>query len=320
MSQPVIEAHHLTKTFGTVTALDDVCLSVDQGTVLGMLGHNGAGKTTLVNILSTLLPPSSGTARVAGYDVTRHRAKVCARIGLTGQFASVDEQLSGVDNLVLIGRLLGARKAEARQRAAELLDVFDLTGAATRLAGTYSGGMRRRLDLAASLVGDPDVIFLDEPTTGLDPTSRLGMWEIVEALVERGTTVLLTTQYLNEADRLADSIAVLSQGRVVAAGTPGELKAEVGQRSVTTTLSDPADADTALRALTSVGLPSDYDAERHQITTSVTASRELGAVVRALDEARVEVAALGLGEPTLDDVYLAHHQSTERAQPVGVPS
>jgi ABC-2 type transport system ATP-binding protein len=309
MERPIIEATHVSKRFGKVTALDDVSLEVPQGSVLGLLGHNGAGKTTLVNILSTLLPPSSGTAKVAGFDVVRQSHQVCARIGLTGQFAAVDEQLSGLDNLVLIARLLGASKAEARQRAGELLEVFDLTDAATRPARTYSGGMRRRLDLSASLVGHPDVIFLDEPTTGLDPASRLAMWQIVETLVEDGTTVLLTTQYLDEADRLADSITVLSGGKVVASGTADELKAQVGQRTVTATLADPADAGGALRALSAAGLTPTYGDDQHVLTVPVAASRDLVHVVRALDEAHIGVAELGFGEPTLDDVYLtlAHH-------------
>jgi ABC-2 type transport system ATP-binding protein len=315
MGIPIIEATHVSKRFGKVTALDDVSLQVPQGTVLGLLGHNGAGKTTLVNILSTLLPPSEGTAKVAGFDVVRQSRQVCARIGLTGQFAAVDEQLSGLDNLVLIARLLGAGKREAKQRAEELLTLFDLTDAAKRPARTYSGGMRRRLDLSASLVGHPEVIFLDEPTTGLDPASRLGMWQIVETLVQDGTTVLLTTQYLDEADRLADSITVLSGGRVVASGTAAELKAQVGQRTVTATLADPSEGPAALRALTSAGLDPSYDESRHVLSAPVTASRELAVVVRALDDAGIEVSELGLGEPTLDDVYLtlAHHSPAPAA-------
>jgi ABC-2 type transport system ATP-binding protein len=309
--QPVIEAVEVSKTFGAVKALDEVSVQAPKGTVLGLLGHNGAGKTTLVNVLTTLLPPSGGTARVAGFDVVHQGEQVRSRIGLTGQFASVDEQLSGFDNLVLIARLLGASRREAAARANELLELFDLTDAARRAARTYSGGMRRRLDLAASLVGRPEVIFLDEPTTGLDPASRLGMWEIVEELVGDGTTVLLTTQYLEEADRLADSITVLSAGRVVASGTAAELKAQVGQRTVTVTLSRPDDADRAVAALRQAGLHPVHDAERHAVTTPVTASTDLAVVVRALDDASVDVAGLGLAEPTLDDVYLAlAHQPT----------
>jgi ABC-2 type transport system ATP-binding protein len=229
---------------------------------------------------------------------------VRSRIGLTGQFASVDEQLSGTDNLVLIARLLGASRREARARADELLQLFDLTDAAKRPARTYSGGMRRRLDLAASLVGRPDVIFLDEPTTGLDPASRIGMWEIVEELVGDGTTVLLTTQYLEEADRLADSITVLSAGKVVAAGTAAELKAQVGKRAVHVTLAAPRDAPAAIVSLEKHGLAPVLDEARAELRTPVAASADLAVVVRALDEARVEVAELALTEPSLDDVYL----------------
>jgi ABC-2 type transport system ATP-binding protein len=218
-------------------------------------------------------------------------------------------------NLVLIARLLGAGRREARQRADELLTLFELTDAAKRPARTYSGGMRRRLDLAASLVGRPEVIFLDEPTTGLDPAARLGMWRIVETLVADGTTVLLTTQYLDEADQLADSITVLSGGRIVASGTAEELKAQVGQRKVTATLTDPANAPAALRALTAAGLAPAYDEDRQLLSAPVAASRDLAIVVRALDDADIDVAELGLREPTLDDVYLtvAHHSPAPAA-------
>lgn len=305
MSRPVIEAAHITKRFDGVTALDDVSIAAPQGTVLGLLGHNGAGKTTLINILSTLLPPTSGSARVAGFDVVSQSHDVCARIGLTGQFASVDEQLTGRENLVLIARLLGAGKRDAQRRADELLETFELTEAALRPAKTYSGGMRRRLDLAAGLVGHPDVVFLDEPTTGLDPVSRMSMWRIVESLVDDGTTVLLTTQYLDEADRLADTITVLSGGSVVASGSAAELKEQVGRRTVTTSIAAPAANEDALRALAAAGFDPTYDEQRDAITTPVTASRDLAAVVRALDDAGIEVADLSLGEPTLDDVYLS---------------
>ena len=304
MTDLMIEARDVTKAFGDVKALDGVSIAVPRGTVLGLLGHNGAGKTTLVNVLTTLLPPDSGTARVGGFDVVGQAHDVRSRIGLTGQFAAVDEQLSGTDNLVLIARLLGASPREARQRAGELLELFDLADAAKRPSRTYSGGMRRRLDLAAGLVGRPDVIFLDEPTTGLDPSSRLSMWEIVEKLVSDGTTVLLTTQYLDEADRLADSITVLSEGRVVASGTSSELKAQVGQRSVTVTLAAAADLPKAMESLVRAGLHPVLDAEHSTLTAPVTASRELAVVVRALDEVGLEASELALGEPTLDDVYL----------------
>jgi ABC-2 type transport system ATP-binding protein len=305
MTEVMIEARSVSKAFGAVKALDDVSISVQRGTVLGLLGHNGAGKTTLVNVLTTLLKPTSGSASVAGLDVVSQGDRVRGRIGLTGQFASVDENMSGIDNLVLIARLLGATKKQATARAGELLETFDLTDAKDRSAKTYSGGMRRRLDLAASLVGRPDVIFLDEPTTGLDPMSRIGLWEIVEGLVGDGTTVLLTTQYLEEADRLADTITVLSKGKVVAAGTATELKAGVGKRTVSVVLAEPEDAATALNALSKAGLHPVHDKVRHSVTTPVEKSTDLATVVRALDDAGVEVGELALTEPTLDDVYLA---------------
>ncbi|GAA3887400.1 daunorubicin resistance protein DrrA family ABC transporter ATP-binding protein [Saccharothrix violaceirubra] len=302
MTDLMIEAHGVVKAFGAHKALDGVDLAVPRGTVTGLLGHNGAGKTTLVNVLTTMLPPDGGRARVAGFDVVTQGHDVRGRIGLTGQFASVDESMSGRDNLVLIARLLGAGVREARGRAAELLELFDLSDAAKRAARTYSGGMRRRLDLAASLVGSPEVIFLDEPTTGLDPAGRLGLWEIVEGLVKEGSTVLLTTQYLEEADRLADSITVLSQGRVVASGTSAELKDRVGRRTVTVTLADHADVPAACGALEHAGL--EPVAADNTLTAPVTSSRALAVVVRALDEVGLEASELALGEPTLDDVYL----------------
>ncbi|MEV6605560.1 ATP-binding cassette domain-containing protein [Kutzneria sp. NPDC051319] len=305
MTEVMIEARNVSKAFGAVKALEDVSISVPRGTVLGLLGHNGAGKTTLVNVLTTLLKPTSGSASVAGLDVVSQGDQVRGRIGLTGQFASVDENMSGLDNLVLIARLLGATKKQATARASDLLETFDLMEAKDRTAKTYSGGMRRRLDLAASLVGRPDVIFLDEPTTGLDPLSRIGLWEIVEGLVGDGTTVLLTTQYLEEADRLADSITVLSKGKVVAAGTAAELKAGVGKRTVSVVLAEPQDAATALNALSQAGLHPVHDKARHSVSTPVEKSTDLATVVRALDEVGVEVGELALTEPTLDDVYLA---------------
>ncbi|SDP55550.1 ATP-binding cassette domain-containing protein [Lentzea jiangxiensis] len=302
MTELMIEAHEVGKQFGDVNALDGVSVTAKKGSVLGLLGHNGAGKTTLVNVLTTMLPPSAGSAKVAGFDVVKQSHEVRSRIGLTGQFAAVDEQLSGHDNLVLIARLLGASRRQAHQRADDLLEQFDLTDAAKRNAKTYSGGMRRRLDLAASLVGNPEVLFLDEPTTGLDPASRLAMWEIVEKLVADGTTVLLTTQYLDEADRLADSITVLSHGKVVASGTSAELKAQVGQRTVTVTLDSASDVDIAVKAISSVGLTP--ASEGLTLTTPVSASRDLATVVRALDDNGLEAHEIGLKEPTLDDVYL----------------
>ncbi|AQS72410.1 daunorubicin/doxorubicin resistance ABC transporter ATP-binding protein DrrA [Streptomyces pactum] len=301
----VIEADAVGKSFGSVPALESVSVSARRGTVLALLGHNGAGKTTLVNILTTALPPSSGRARVAGFDVARDPAEIRRRIGLTGQFASVDGQLSGRDNIVLIARLLGAGRRAARSRADELLDLFQLTGVADRRASGYSGGLRRRLDLAVSLVGSPEVLFLDEPTTGLDPSSRLNLWEIVEGLVEQGTTVLLTTQYLEEADRLADTIAVLSAGRVVAAGTAEELKATVGHRTVTLTLGTDEAPPLAGAALRAAGFaPVNGEEGTRSLAVPIDATREIADIVRALDQVGVEATELTFGEPTLDDVYL----------------
>ena len=302
MTELMIDAVHVSKTFGAVTALDGVSVSVPRGSVHGLLGHNGAGKTTLVDVLTTLRPPTGGNATVAGFDVVRAAAEVRRRIGVTGQFASVDEDLTGTQNLVLVGRLLGASRGQAARRAGELLELFGLADAAGRPAKDYSGGMRRRLDLASSLMGYPDVVFLDEPTTGLDPESRLGMWDVVRALVAAGTTVLLTTQYLEEADQLADAITVLSHGRVIAAGTAAELKTRVGRRTVSATLALATDIGPALDTLRRAGL--DPLQAGRTLTAPVDSSRALAVVVRALDEAGIEADELGLHEPTLDDVYL----------------
>ncbi|GHH94957.1 daunorubicin ABC transporter ATPase [Streptomyces capillispiralis] len=305
MANPMIEAIDVTKSFGDVTALNGVNVSVPEGSIHGLLGHNGAGKTTLVHILSTLLEPTTGTARICGLDVTAKAQDVRRRIGLTGQFASVDEQLSGRENLTLIARLLGASRRQALARADELLELFELTDAAKRPASTYSGGMRRRLDISASLVGSPQVIFLDEPTTGLDPTSRIAVWEVIERLAKDGVSVLLTTQYLEEADRLCERITLLSKGSIVAEGTPAELKAAVGQRMVTVTLTAESEVPGAVRALEAAG----FRAAAAQDSPSalgvpVAASADLAVVVRTLNETHTEIAELGFSEPTLDDVYL----------------
>ena len=236
-----IETSDLVKTFGDTRAVDGVDLAVPTGMVYGLLGPNGAGKTTVIRVLATLLRPDAGTARVFGCDVVREADAVRSRVSLTGQFASVDEDLTGLENLVLIARLLGYSRKHARERASELLDAFGLTEAAGRQVKKYSGGMRRRLDIAASIVVTPDLMFLDEPTAGLDPRSRNQVWDIIRALVAGGTTVLLTTQYLDEADQLADRIAVIDQGKVIAEGTPGELKASVGSGAVHVRLLDPED-------------------------------------------------------------------------------
>ncbi|MFF8732604.1 ATP-binding cassette domain-containing protein [Streptomyces sp. NPDC015171] len=302
--ETMIEAHGVSRAFGSVRALDSVDVSARRGTVLALLGHNGAGKTTLVGVLTGALPATSGRAVVAGFDVAAQPREVRRRIGLTGQFASVDGQLTGVENLVLIARLLGASRKAARARAGELLEIFALRDVADRRARTYSGGLRRRLDLAASLVGRPEVLFLDEPTTGLDPSSRLTLWEIVEGLVADGTTVLLTTQYLEEADRLADSVTVLSSGSVIASGTPAELKARVGRRTVTVTLEAAEDTGAAVDALRGAALEVTAARGAGTVVVPIEASKDVATVIRALDQAGVEAAELSFGEPTLDDVYL----------------
>ncbi|HEU4898184.1 MAG TPA: ATP-binding cassette domain-containing protein, partial [Actinomycetota bacterium] len=281
-------------------------LEVERGAVLGLLGPNGAGKTTAVRILATLLRADAGRARVAGFDVAAQPDEVRRRIGLTGQYAAVDENLSGTENLYLIGRLLDLPRPEARRRAAELLNRFDLTEAGGRATKTYSGGMRRRLDLAASLVGRPPVLFLDEPTTGLDPRSRNGLWAVIRKLVAEGTTLLLTTQYLEEADQLASRIAVIDHGRVIASGTADELKARVGGQVLEVRPADPADlgrAGAALAELTGAGCPVDADARVAAVP--LTDPAWLAVAVRRLDEAGIAVADLALRRPSLDEVFLS---------------
>ncbi|MEO8688225.1 MAG: ATP-binding cassette domain-containing protein [Solirubrobacteraceae bacterium] len=303
--EPAISVSGLVKTFGKVRALDGIDLAVPRGTVLGVLGPNGAGKTTTVRILATLLKPDAGSARVAGLDVVRDAGALRARIGLAGQYAAVDEHLTGQENLVMVGRLYGMSRKTAAARARELLERFQLSDAAERVAKTYSGGMRRRLDLAAALVAEPPVLFLDEPTTGLDPRSRVGLWETIEGLVADGTTVLLTTQYLDEAERLADRIAVIDRGRVIADGTADELKDRVGGEGLEVHLSDRADATRAAEALAPMsGEPPQIEGE----TVRVPVDQRNGAImeaVRRLDDAGVGVEDLGVRRPTLDDVFLS---------------
>ncbi|HVF20839.1 MAG TPA: ATP-binding cassette domain-containing protein [Mycobacteriales bacterium] len=299
-----ISAEGLVKSFGAVKALDGVDLAVPRGTVLGLLGPNGAGKTTAVRILTTILRPDGGHAEVLGIDVTARPQDVRHRIGLAGQYAAVDENLTGRENLRLVGRLTHLPKAEVKRRADELLERFGLGDAADRTAKTYSGGMRRRLDLAAALVHRPEVLFLDEPTTGLDPRSRVDLWHVIEELVAEGSTLLLTTQYLEEADRLAHRIAVVEHGRVVAEGTAAELKARLGNTIVHVELADATRLDEAKSVLAEVG-PTDVGDDRRSIEVKVGDSgAALLDVVRRLDAAGVEPAAVSVREPTLDDVFL----------------
>jgi ABC-2 type transport system ATP-binding protein len=301
---PAIEAEGLVKRFGSTMALDGLDLCVPQGGILGMLGPNGAGKTTAVRVLATLLRPDSGHARVLGADVVTQAAEVRRRIGLTGQYAALDNSLTGRANLVMIGRLSRLGRAEAGRRADELLDRFDLTGAAGRAVKTYSGGMRRRLDLAASLIGRPEVLFLDEPTTGLDPRSRAVMWDIIRDLATGGTTLLLTTQYLDEADRLASQIAVVDGGRLIAEGSPDELKDKAGQDRVSVTLAPGTDTAAAVAAVAAHAAGPVAVGDR--LTAQVPAYDGITTdLVRSLDLAGIRVTSIAVDRPSLDDVFLA---------------
>jgi ABC-2 type transport system ATP-binding protein len=300
-----IEARGIEKSFGSVRALDGVDLLAPAGSVLGLLGPNGAGKTTMVRILATLLVPDAGTARVAGLDAVRDAGALRARIGLAGQYAAVDENLTGFENLEMVGRLYHLGRAVARERAHELLEQFELVDAANRPAKTYSGGMRRRLDLGAALVARPPVLFLDEPTTGLDPRSRLGLWQTIEDRVAAGTTVLLTTQYLDEADRLADAIAVIDHGRVIAEGTSDELKDRVGGERLEVRLepgADPRAASEALRPMAAGEPVADDRVLRVPIRARAGAIVE---AVRRLDDAGAGVEDVAVRRPTLDDVFIS---------------
>jgi oleandomycin transport system ATP-binding protein len=299
-----IWAEGLVKRFGDTTALAGVDLAVRTGSVLGLLGPNGAGKTTAVRVLATLLRPDAGHATVGGYDVVRQAHQVRQLIGLTGQFASVDEALTGAENLLLIGRLLGIPRVQAKVRARELLTQFHLEDAADRAAKTYSGGMRRRLDVAASLVGRPRVLYLDEPTTGLDPRSRIELWDLVRDLVAEGASVLLTTQYLDEADQLADEIAVVDHGRVIATGAPDELKAKTGAQTLAVRPADPADLPTVVSVVSELAR-SEPDVHNNLVTVAVTDAAVMPAVVRRLDDAGVALTELELRRSSLNEVFLA---------------
>jgi ABC-2 type transport system ATP-binding protein len=307
----VITAEGLVKVYksraGEVRALDGLDLTVEEGSVLGLLGPNGAGKTTTVRILTTLLRPDAGRATVAGFDVVRQAQQIRSVIGLSGQYAAVDENLTGRENLVMFGRLYQLPAAEARRRADELLEQFALTDAANRTVKTYSGGMRRRLDLAGALTGRPRLLFLDEPTTGLDPRSRLSMWEVIRDRVREGTTLLLTTQYLEEADELAHSIAVVDAGRIIARGTADELKSQVGGERIEVVVHDRGDIARAAQVLTRDG-GADCTIEEHTRRLTVPATggaQRLVEVVRDLDQAEIPIDDIGLRRPTLDDVFLA---------------
>jgi ABC-2 type transport system ATP-binding protein len=312
-----ITVRGMVKSFGNVRALGGVDVDVPTGTVLGLLGPNGAGKTTLVRILTTLLEPDGGTAHVAGLDVVRDAAVLRQRIGLAGQYAAVDEDLTGLENLVMVGRLYGFPRAQAKRRGHELLERFDLAEAGGRPTNTYSGGMHRRLDLAAALVAKPQVLFLDEPTTGLDPRSRIDLWATIEDLVAEGTTVLLTTQYLDEADRLADSITVIDHGRVIAQGTSDQLKDRVGGERLEVSLDDAADAPRAVQALAEMS-EEPPSAQDSMVSVSVPSHRGMIVeAVRRLGDAGVGVDDISVRRPTLDDVFLAltGHAAEEDGEP-----
>ena len=319
MTAPTIEAEGLVKSFGKVRALDGVDMVAGEGSIFGLLGPNGAGKTTSIRILSTLIKPDAGRAAVGGYDVERQPAEVRRLIGLTGQYAAVDELLSGKENLSMIGRLLGFPARESRARATELLEAFDLTDAATKIVKTYSGGMRRRLDLAASLVGRPRFLFLDEPTTGLDPKSRLELWGMIRALVAEGTTVLLTTQYLEEADRLADELVVIDHGKVIAAGTPGELKTRIGGQVLHAQPTEPSDLELTEKILAEFADGEDPFRDDLMITMRVKDRSVLGQVIRRLDDEGIVVDDLSLRRPSLDEVFLTltGHLAEERTDEEG---
>ena len=301
-----ITARDLRKTYGQVTAVAGLDLTVPEGTVMGLLGPNGAGKTTMIRMLTTLVPPDSGEITVRSIDVLAQSNRVREIIGVSGQYAAVDEHLTGLENLEMVGRLYHMSKREARRRARELLERFDLSDAANRPSKTYSGGMRRRLDLAGALVARPPILFLDEPTTGLDPRSRLGMWDVIKELVADSTTVLLTTQYLEEADELADDVIVIDRGLAIAHGPPEDLKRQLGGEHLEITLHDRSDIAAVESAVREMGA-ADYtvDADAHRISIPVPDGTEaLFQAVRRLDAARIKPADIAIHRPTLDDVFL----------------
>ena len=313
-----IETLGLIKRFGANTAVDGVDLSIPSGGVYGVLGPNGAGKTTTIRMLATLLPIDGGSARVLGHDVASEPEAVRRKVALTGQFASLDEDLTGTDNLVLLGRLLGYSRPAARSRAEQLLTAFDIADAGPRQVKTYSGGMRRRIDIAASIIVTPELIFLDEPTTGLDPRSRNHVWEIIRALVAGGTTVLLTTQYLDEADQLAGRVAVIDRGKVIAEGTTGELKASVGSNSLHLRVLDVAQRSTAALILRDLlGDTVTEDSDPSTVTARLESPTQAAPVLPALETAGIPIASFTLGQPSLDEVFLALTGHEAGVEPAG---
>ncbi|MCW3064287.1 MAG: hypothetical protein JWN32_1459 [Solirubrobacterales bacterium] len=320
-TRPMIKAEGVEKAFGSTRALAGVDLTVDSGTVLALLGRNGAGKTTFVRILATLLAPDAGRIQVAGVDVVHDAKTVRSLIGLAGQFAAVDETLSGRENLVLVGRLYGLPRREARARASEVLERLGLGDAGDRLVRTYSGGMRRRLDLGASLVGRPLVLIMDEPSTGLDPRSRIELWSLIDDFIKAGTTLLLTTQYLEEADRLADRVAVIERGRLIAAGTPDDLKQRIGGDVLEVRATSASDVERLVNLLTGLGAGLPVADMRAQCVTLPTSERvqTLLAAARRIEESGIPVADLGVRRPSLDDVFLtltgAGGAATKRPEP-----
>jgi ABC-2 type transport system ATP-binding protein len=314
---PAVEAIDLVKQFGANRAVDGVSFVVPEGSVLGLLGPNGAGKTTTVRMLTTLSVPTSGTGRVAGYDVIKDPAAVRRSMGLTGQSATIDELLTGRENIRLIGRLYGLPTSYLRKKSDELLERFLLTDAADRVAKTYSGGMRRRLDLAVSLVASPPVLFLDEPTTGLDPRSRADLWEVLRGLVRDGTTLLLTTQYLEEADHLADEIVVIDKGKVIAAGTPTQLKDEAGRASVVVTVSSAADLPRATELLRQHSPEVHVEEVSRRLTAPASGLADMTRIAAVFTDSGIEIDDLGLKRPSLDDVFL--HLTGHRAEETDEP-
>jgi ABC-2 type transport system ATP-binding protein len=310
---PAVEAIELVKHFGDTRAVDDVSFVVPAGSVLGLLGPNGAGKTTLVRMLTTLSVPTSGTGRVAGFDILREPNGVRRSMGLTGQAATVDEILTGRENLKLIGSLYGLPKKYVREATERLFDRFDLADAADRMAKTYSGGMRRRLDLAVSLLAAPPILFLDEPTTGLDPHSRSGLWAVLRELVDEGTTLVLTTQYLEEADQLADEIVVVDKGKVIAAGTPTQLKDQAGKASVVVTLTHATDLDLAAELMGSCCQEVHVERGSRRLTAQADGLGDMTRIAAVFETSGIELDDLGLARPSLDDVFL--HLTGHRAEP-----